>query len=63
MIVHGDPVLCALEYIFAVKPHKENISRLTVVSRKARKEQSESPKIKCMMNYYVSFTQANVFVL
>jgi len=38
-------------------------SRLTVVSRKAKKEQSESPKTKHTTNYCVSFTQANDFVI
>ena len=39
------------------------ISRLTVVSRKAKKEQSELPKTKRATNYCVSFTRANVFVI
>ena len=40
-----------------------SLSRLTVVSREAKKEQSESPKTKCATNYCVSFTRANVFVI
>ena len=32
------------------------ISRLMVVSREAKKEQSELPKTKCVINYCVSFT-------
>ena len=39
------------------------VSRLTVVSRKAKKEQSESPKTKHATNYCVSFTRVNVFVI
>ena len=37
--------------------------RFTVVSREAKKEQSESPKTKRTTNYCVSFTRANVFVI
>jgi len=39
------------------------ISRLTVVSREAKKEKSESPKTKLATNYCVSFTRTNVFVI
>ena len=35
----------------------------TVVSRKAKKQQSESQKTKRATNYCVSFTRANVFVI
>jgi len=44
-------------------PAVEYISRLMVVSREAKKEQSESPKTKRVTNYCVSFTRANVFVI
>ena len=36
------------------------VSRLTVVNCKAKKEQSESPKTKCAMNYCVSFIRMNI---
>ena len=53
-------------YVILVKCVKKKYgerSRLTVVSREAKKEQSESPKTKRATNYCVSFTRANVFVI
>ena len=34
-----------------------------VVGSEAKKEQCESPKTKCAMNYYVSFTRVNVLII
>ena len=39
------------------------LSRLIVVCREAKKEQSEVPKAKHTTNHCVSFTRANVFVI
>ena len=52
-------------YLKHVQKKANNVllSRLTVVSREAKKEQSETPKTKRATNYCVYFTRVNVFVI